>query len=289
MLPAQKDIESVKNLITNVKNRKYLGYESNWLHEKIIEILGLSDEKTIQSLNNGKCKIYSTEEEEQMLVYSFCRANHQINEATNKIWATVELAYSIKNSDTRLVKSFSHNYSLGTLIPSLYYSLLSAIVSNLCIYGIVSFRYNNQDLLLAREVDSWKLFKRKKYLHDHFSNSSNSWHDQVQIIYEGLLKEHYQVPNLDNVQMKNLKDHRNKLHYIILSDITMKDEFIGIKQYFEFFPFCLIFIKDSLDLIQSVWKITKKTDIRFQDLRKSLPKLYQLYRDEVPMPSDILI
>jgi hypothetical protein len=282
MLPAQKDTESIKQLITKMKYPKYLDYQSNWFHEKIIEILGLSDEKTIQSLNNGKCKQYSIEEEEQMLIYSFCRANHQINEATNKIWTTVELAYSIKNSETRLVKSFSHNYSLGTLIPSLYYSLLSAIVSNLCIYGIVSFRYNNQDLLLAREVDSWKLFNRKKYLHDHFSNSSNSWHDQVQIMYEGLIKNEYQVPDLDKVQMKNLKDHRNKLHYIILSDITMKDEFIGIKQYFEFFPFCLIFIKDSLDLIQSVWKITKKTDERFKDLCSSISTLYQSYGFEIP-------
>ena len=243
MLPAQKNIESVKELITKLKDSKYKDFTSNWLQEKIVEILGLSEKNTIKSLNSEQYKTYSKEEEEQMLVYSLCRANHQINEATNKIWATVELTYSVENSQTKLVKSFSHNYSLGTLIPSLYYSLLSAIVSNLCIYGIVSFRYDNQDLLLARETDSWKLFNRNTYLKDNFSHNSNSWHDQVQIIYEGLLQKQYQVPKLDKDQMKQLKDDRNKLHYSILSDITMKDEFIGIEQYFKHFPFCLIFLK----------------------------------------------
>jgi hypothetical protein len=282
MLPAQKDVESVKQLIKKMKNPGYQVYQSGWLQSTIVNILGLSDERTIKLLNTGKYKTYSKNQEELMLVYSLCRANHQINEAANKIWSTVELAYSAKDRKTRLVKSFSHRFLQGTLIPSLYYSLLSAIVSNLCIYGIVSFRYKKQDLLLARETDAWRLFDRKTYLKEHFSKSSDSWHDQVQIIYEGLVHENYQVPELDKIKMKKLKDHRNKMHYLILSDITMSDEFVGIEPYFEFFPFCLVFIKDSLDLIQSVWTITKGTDERLKELYQSLPKFYQLYEVEVP-------
>jgi hypothetical protein len=282
MLPTQKDVESIKQLIKNMKNPEYQKYQSGWLQSTIVDILGLTDESTIKLLNSGYYQNYSKNQEELMLVYSLCRANHQINEAANKIWSTLELAYSVKDRNTRLVKSFSHRFLQGTLIPSLYYSLLSAIVSNLCIYGIVSFRYKKQDLLLARETDSWKLFDRKTYLKEHFSKSSDSWHDQVQIIYEGLVHENYQVPELDKIKMKQLKDHRNKMHYLILSDITMSDEFVGIEPYFEFFPFCLIFIKNSLDLIQSVWTITKGTDERLKELYQSLSKFYQLYEFEVP-------
>jgi hypothetical protein len=85
---------------------------------------------------------FTREQQNDLTLASMRLANNQINEACNKLYATVELAYAVRartfpgqsgvSSDF-----FSGEFVLGALVPVLYYSQVAALLSLLATYGIV--------------------------------------------------------------------------------------------------------------------------------------------------------
>jgi hypothetical protein len=274
-----KTKDDVKKLLDEMSNPSYKNYSTDWLHRQILQILGLEGDKKI------RCdSIDSNNEKDMLLIYSLCRGRHQINEACNKLCASIELAYALCNDQKdRVCPSFSPDFSLGTLIPTLYYSVLSSMTSSMCILGVISFRSGRGDnYLLINYGDYWKLIKREEFLQNNLQKSAKGWHEQVKFLYQGLQENDYDLPKIDFRQFEELKRDRNLFHYEILSRVTMVDAIYGIRHHF--FPnlsFTISTIKKSLDHMTYLWKDDRRINERFSEILANINKLYDSYGIEM--------
>ena len=238
-----------------------------------------ANDKNIKKAN------FSEDENLHFDYYSIKRFSHQLNEACNKLWGSIELAYAINSN--RLCQKFTHHFSGGSLIPNLYYSTLSAMVSVMCGFGVISFRHilERQDYFLIRTGSGWKLFPRMEYIISISKKPVMGWHEQSIKTYETLIGLGYELPDVDFNELSELKNLRNKFHYYILGKTSM-EEFFGIDEFFGHLPFVLNVIKDGFDLLCYLHGDLKGMHERLKDINDNIYKLFDLYGvDKSNLPS----
>lgn len=222
--------------------------------------------------------------------YSFHRASNQANEACNKLWATVELVYAVSPDVWGIAyepmgKYFENKFLLGSLIPALYYSQLSAIVSCLSSFGCVSIRDETSRISynIVRTRRGWRIYERKKYIKDTFGlDPSNSWHIQVAQLLKGFKDNISDFPKVDYSETDELRKQRNITHYDILSRVSAS-KVAGINRYFKYLPLCTNTINSALGTIEKVsWLPSYSGAGRFRELHSNLPRLYEAYKMQYP-------
>ena len=223
--------------------------------------------------------------------YSFHRACNQANEACNKLWATIELVYAVSPSMWRksyepMGKYFENEFLLGSLVPALYYSQLSAIVSCLSSFGCVSIRDETSNISynIVRTQRGWRIYERKKYIKDTFGlNPQPSWHIQVAQLLKGFEANILDFPKIDYSGTDGLRRKRNITHYDILSRVSAS-RVTGINQYFKYLPLCTNTINSALSTIKKIsWLPSYSGARRFRELHSNLPRLYEAYKKQYPL------
>jgi hypothetical protein len=204
-------------------------------------------------------------------VYSVYSSNQQLNEACNKLWATMELAHITERSVWKrqyqpIGADFDGKFLLGSLIPNLYYSAMSGIVSILSIYGCIPVLLNRQHIFLVRSEGGWIATERQKYMNINFGFGAKSWHDQILKTFVGLRDQGTLFPKVDVDSIFQLKTMRNSLQYEILGDLRMWRMFRDQKTYNKFVPKVIELTKNSIELLRRTKLITTGCDSRFEDL-----------------------
>ncbi len=209
--------------------------------------------------------------------YVFLRACNQINESINKLWATAELHYHMKNGSNRLCGKFSPQFLQTSTLPTLYYAEVSAIIAIMCIFGICSIvdkpdRGNIKFLNLIRSSKGFILPSRGEYLKKVFGTNVRGWHNQVIFMYEQFLTKGIKLPHIEISKIKDLKNERNYFHYDLLGKPTMNGAY-GEKKYFDHLPHVLNTIETSLNVIHRVKSPLKNhCDVRFKALKSGIDK-----------------
>jgi len=217
------------------------------------------------------CFLLATAQSDWFNVYSVYSSNQQLNEACNKLWATMELAHATgrdvwKRQYEPIGESFDGKFLLGTLIPNLYYSAMSAMVSILSTYGCIPVRVNGQPMFLVRSSSGWMVSERQKYMRENFGFGAKSWHDQILKTYEGLREKGIKLPSIDMESIFELKSLRNSMQYEILGDLRMWRMFKDKKAYYKFVPKVIDLVESSIESLRRTAAITTDCDKRFDNL-----------------------
>lgn len=254
-----------------------------------------------------------TEEEQNDLTLAAMRlANNQINEACNKHYATVELAYAVRGRTFPGETGVSHDYFsgefvLGALIPVLYYSQVAALLSFFASYGLLlvfdkrSRRQRQSDhvlqshgwreereFLIMRIQNDWKVLSRSEVAGDV------GWHQQLLNLGGRFFASGVDVAGYDFDLLKDLKKQRELVDYDILAEISM-GRVVGFDKYLKFLPSAHKNICACINAIKQISGITQNCDVRIQKLEKSiLSELlqehpysvkYELWKEFVPSTS----
>ena len=163
-------------------------------------------------------------------------------------------------------ESFDGRFLLGTLIPNLYYSAMSAMVSILSTYGCIPVRVNKQPVFLVRSGSGWIVSERQKYMRDNLGFGAKSWHDQILKTYEGLGDKGIKLPSIDMESIFELKSLRNSMQYEILGDLRMWRMFRDKRAYYRFVPKVIGLVERSIESLRRTAVITSGCDERFDDL-----------------------
>jgi len=227
----------------------------------------------------------------QLSWYSLMRANHQLNEAINKVCATFELV--TKQHDTFQVPDFDNNFSMGTVLPAIYYAQVSSIVSILSTYGVLSVKtFDDKHRLkfynLIRTKDGWRLFHRNEYIRNVLDeNPEAGWHPQVPQMYNGIINKGVKMPNINLSRTRALQTLRNKYHYDILSESSMR--YTGYQDklgpYLDFLPLVIETLQINLYLIKKLYLQPRSfMEKRFNELLMAIPKIYT--DNSIPLPDN---
>jgi len=192
------------------------------------------------SITNEKTIGFSKKDAVLFTAYSLHRSSNQLNEACNKLWATMELAYAlspeIRNEHFEcLGNEFDTRFILGTIIPSLYYSLISTMVSMLSLFGCVSLNKNDTYYNLTRIGKfNWLIYRRADYIKEKlgYSEKTSKWHLQIFRMYHGFKEKGIKLPEIDYPNGLTLKEKRDAVHYSVLGDVSVKDV-AGMDVYFK--------------------------------------------------------
>jgi len=216
---------------------------------------------------------------DRMNIYFLNRSMHQVNEACNKLWATVELYYGMKTG-RKLCRRFNENFLPTSTIPTLHYANISAILSILSLFGLASIAYKKGRLRfynLVRTADGIILIERNKHLSKIFGTAKRGWHEQILQMYEGLRGKRIELPEIDMEGCKRLMKARLKYHYDILGQTTMRDAY-GVERYFDLIPVAIRSVKSAVEsLCRIVGSLPNKCDSRFDELLLKLPEVAREY------------
>jgi len=208
-------------------------------------------------------------------VLTLFNANQQLNEACNKVWAARELQNATrkgvwKKTYRPVGGQFGPAFLSGTLIPTLYYSQISGMISILSSFGCVPFLEHGTPFLLVRTENGWKVFPRRVYLKGLTGNKVKGWHDQIIEMYFGLLDKGIRLPKLSKNRVVRLKGMRNELHYQILSDLKMWRPFSGKYDYSRIFPAVDQTIVSAINVLNAVKCVSTGCDQRYFTMRDSV-------------------
>lgn len=222
-------------------------------------------------MKNGRVYFLDSREYDIINVYFLNRAMHQVNEACNKLWSTLELHHGMKGKGM-LCKRFDAAFLPSSTVPTLHYANISALISILSLFGLCSVVDRSSRRMvfynLVRTIDGMKLIERNRYLREVFGTVKKGWHAQILQTYEGLLKKGTELSDVNIVECKKLQTERSKFHYDILSQTSMSGN-LGVHSYFQFLPVVLNSISCSLDNIHQIIKcIPNRCDKRFKELKK---------------------
>lgn len=267
-LPHPNDLQSIKNLVTQIDERTKTTFE-NWK--------GFCPEAIFfQKFKLSKISLTSKDGLD-LTMHSLARANNQVNEACNKIWTTIELL-SIENK-TKVCPSFYTLFSGGNIIPTLYYAQAAALISILSVFGIISYRENKNSYNITRTRDGWEFRERTNYIKQVLESDERSWHSQILTMYEKLAEKGIQLPEINLKNTKKLQQERNRYHYDILSQTAMDGN--AIDTYFDHLGTVMETTNKAIKTIQEVWKITNKCDQRYQELTNAAIQLHSNYNKEL--------
>jgi len=270
-LPFPEKQDQIKKLLEPIDNRLLS------CSEKFIR---LQVRKPIDRLLSGRIPFFDSmkPQYEWFNIYSVYSANQQLNEACNKLWATVELANVTsaevwKKNYFPIGENFSRTFLLGTLIPTLHYSQLSAVISILSIFGCIPVIVNKKPFFLIRTKSGWGLFYRPTYIRDELGISSHGWHEQIIRTYDELGRRGIRLPSLNIKKILALKDLRNSMHYEILGDLRMSRAFKSRKAYSKYLQSVISTIDVAVENLSKVKKITSGCDARLENLKNNFKKL----------------
>lgn len=270
-LPFPTNQEEISKLLAPVDERLLN------CHERFIR---LQVKKPVEDLFTGKVDNFTsdTAQYDWFNVYSIYSANQQVNEACNKLWATVELANVTsrriwKKSYNPIGEDFAGTFLLGTLIPTLHYSELSSMISIMSSFGCVPTIVRKKPCYLVRTVSGWRLFGRGEYLNQTLGASPHGWHDQIIRTYEKLSEKGIRLPNLDINKVCKLKELRNSMHYEVLGDLKMWRMIKSKKAYSSHLDLVVETTNIALDNLHKLKKVTGGSDVRFTSLKRNLEKL----------------
>ena len=108
-----------------------------------------------------------SDQDDYLNAYSITRAMVQCGEACNKLLSILRLLHTSKAHLSDCVcPSLDINYCGGTIIPTLYYSNLSALTFLMSSFGCLSLQDQNSNRRcnVVRTVEGWKEFDRRKFI-----------------------------------------------------------------------------------------------------------------------------
>ena len=228
---------------------------------------------------------------DRLTMHFLFRSVNQINEACNKLWATVETYYHVLKCGP-VCKDFSKEFLPTSTVPTLHYANMSSLVANLALFGVCLWAERGQRMRyynLVRTNEGIFMVERKQYLVKLCGTAKNGWHAQVIQTYEILQKKGIMLPKVDIDQCKGLQKERNKFDYDVLSKTTMNGMY-GMDTYFKYLPMITQTIDDSIESMKKiVVEIPNKCDIQHSkfflrgnitaNLRKA--KFHRAYLDNV--------
>ena len=232
----------------------------------------------LERMKNGKIYVPSSVAYERLNVYFLNRSMHQVNEACNKLWATLEVHHGVKSKE-KLCRKFSADFLPSSTVPTLHYANVSALLSILSLFGLSSIAERERNLIfynLVRTADGMRLMERNKYLSEVFGFVKSGWHAQVLQIYEGLRQKGIMLPDINLLECKKLQRERAKFHYDILSQTSMKGA--SGEVYFQFLPIAARSIEVAIESIhQAIKPIPNGCDSRFEEMKGKMPQIVHEY------------
>ncbi len=229
--------------------------------------------------------IIGSKEDFELVSYSIRRFHNQLNEALNKLWATLELVHLGKGA--LQCKTFQIDFALGTIIPALHYSRVSTMVAYLSLFGIVSIPLSqgkNKELVfynLTRTSEGWVMYKRTEYLARKLRKSYKGWHAQILAMYEAFREQGISLPDIDLENARRLQRKRNKYHYDILGDSSMQEVYKDrINIYFSFVDSSLESIRLGIIVLRNFSIKIGYLEKRFSETEKLLAKVKSEYVTE---------
>jgi hypothetical protein len=246
-------------------NRLFISKES--LAGKVIPV-----EADLANLKAGKIYDAKSHTYNKLNVYMLNRSMHQINEACNKLWSTIELHHNA-SCGNKLCKKFDADFLPSATVPTLHYANISAIISILSLFGLSSVVVRGRRMQfynLIRTTDGIKLIERNKYLQEVFGVVKAGWHAQVLQTFEGLTKIGIGLPDVNILECRRLQTERSKFHYDILGQTSMKGT-TGLDAYFYFLPVVTNTLEKSIQSIHAIIKpIPNGIDGRFEELKNHI-------------------
>src|SRR5438445_992037 len=130
-------------------DRSLLGCSEKFIRQQVVSPLNRMSSKSELIFP------ISSAEGEWFDIYSIYAANQQLNEACNKCWAIVELVHATSPSIWRTAyfpigSSFGQPFLMGTVLPTLYYANISAIISAMSSLGVITLRKEGRPYYLIR-------------------------------------------------------------------------------------------------------------------------------------------
>lgn len=270
-LPFPKNPQEIRELLEEIDEK---------LLHCTDKFINLQVKKPIEHLLEKRVQKYdlTSPQSEWFNIYSIYRSNQQLSEACNKLWATVELTNATKYSRVyrQVGEYFEPDFLQGTLIPTLYYSQISAFLSVLSSFGLLPIIIQRQRFFLVRTEDGWKLFQRKKYAKSFLKVKSHGWHEQMINTYDGIRKNDIGLPRLAIKKTHMLRKLRNSMHYAILGDLKMWRMSNGITMFLKYLPTAVRTIRVGIKNLAVIKKITTGCDKRFENLEASLKRVKML-------------
>ena len=269
-LPYPSKQKEIHDLLENIDER-LLNCTESFIRQQV--------RQPIVSLLQRRTQSYKldTPQAEWFNIYSIYSANQQLNEACNKLWATVELA-NLTSKNVRkeryqpIGEDFSGTFMLGTLIPTLYYSQISTIISILSSFGCIPILIRRAPYYLLRTINGWALFRRRTYIRQVLGIERKSWHDTIIKTYESLTNKGVRLPRITIRKTFALKKLRNEMHYEILGDLKMWRMFKDNKAYLKHLPAVIKTVETALSNLSKIKKVTTGSDERFHNLKDNLLK-----------------
>lgn len=271
LLPSPRKLEEVRQTFDSIDS-KWLNASERFVKQQIVSTLSRFSEKRESVVP------LDASESSWLNIYCLLRSNNEVNEACNKLWCCIELdnvtSPEVWNKSYKPVgEKFHPLFSTSTTIPTLYYSEISAVLSILSAFGITPLILGSR-VYLIRCVDGWRIVDRKRYIKTMlFSGSTDGWHNQILSTYEGLTKLGVALPDINLSQIRQLMSLRNKVHYEILSDLTMWRASNSKNSYQDYVQHCVSTIKTSVETVNSIKPITNGCDVRFQNLLENMKRL----------------
>ncbi len=280
-----KKVEEIKKLFESLEHQNYWDWErgsSSSINRGVGRILSFDSE-------NKTTENFSKANQEFFTVFSFSRSNHQLNEAINKFWGSLEILNASCSRD-RIGKKFLLNYAIGTSGPTLYYAAITSLISMFSLFGCISLRGDteNEDYFLVRQKEDWELKKKKSFINDDLKvGKTGRWHQNLFFTFEGLTKNGVELPSVDLTQLNELRRIREKCHYRFLNDCAMVGDYREIlPQIVNKIPFVEDILQKNMVLLKSVRYISKKgLEDRFKRLSNNT---YSLYRRINCFPKSII-
>jgi len=231
--------------------------------------------------NPSACCDLSSQESFWLNVYSIFNANQQLNEACNKMWAAAELANITRDAIWKkkyvpIGPEFGGIFMTGTLIPTLYYAQISAMISILSSFGCIPILVRGTPFYFVRTKSGWRAIIRRHYIKTVFSKKIKGWHEQIIATYFGLIYRKVALPKLPAKKIAKLKDMRNEVHYNVLGDLKMWRVPKRHQAYGEFVPVVDRTIVASIAILNEIKKVTTKCDQRYATLRQALQSQLKL-------------
>lgn len=236
----------------------------------------------LREMKTGKRYDYKSLAYDKLNMYFLNRSMHQLNEACNKLWTTMEAHYAATGKN-KLCKKFSPDFLPSSTIPTLHYANISAILSILSLFGLTSIASKGRNLIfynLVRTSCGILLMERNKYIQTTLGSVKSGWHAQVLQTYAGIQTK-LEMPEINISECKKLQSERSKFHYDILSQTNMKG-FSGMQTYFQFLPLVTNTIKNAIQSYHQVINpIPNGCDSRFEELKTKMSLVVKEYNLKV--------
>lgn len=236
---------------------------------------------------------FSRHDEAIFTLHSLRLAHNQLNEACNKVWTTAEFLFATGPSARRrgrlLVPAFSSTFSLGTLIPTLYYATISSMLAVMTSMGCIFFRdelgsgrRSDRDLCCIRTRSGWHVMKRTTYASSVLRVGTGDWHQMVVNYYTFFVREGYEVPPLAIDEMMKFRTERDDAHYRVLSETNVsKTADLGLS--FERLLFSTRFVREAIEHVGAIQRERKGYTKRFEELVAGYGSLFREYSQELSL------